>query len=58
LRRLRLFLDANVLVDAQVRDIFMTMAEAELVDLRWSERVLEEMIRALVERLALDPDRR
>lgn len=57
MRRIRLLLDANVLVDAQVRDLFMTMAEAELIDLRWSGQILAEMTRALTERLGLDSDR-
>ncbi|CAN5697933.1 hypothetical protein BH24ACT5_BH24ACT5_09250 [soil metagenome] len=36
MRRLRVLLDANVIVDAQVRDLFCRLAEAELLDLRLS----------------------
>lgn len=42
MRRLRVFLDANVLVDAQVRDLILRAAETGLVDIRWSRRVLDE----------------
>lgn len=54
MRRLRIFLDANVLVDAQIRDIFCTMAEAELIDLYWSKEILSETRQALTTRLKLD----
>ncbi len=57
MRRLRVLLDANVLVDAQVRDLFLTMGEAELIDLRWSAEILDETRRALVGRLGLDSDK-
>lgn len=57
MRRLRLFLDANVLVDAQLRDLFLRMAEAELIDIRWSDVVLEETGRALQTRLGVAADR-
>ena len=42
MRRLRVLLDANVLVDAQVRDFFFALAEAELIDLRWSSEIVQE----------------
>lgn len=48
MRRLRVLLDANVLVDAQVRDLFLRLAEAELIDVRWSAQILAEPRRALV----------
>jgi PIN domain len=54
LRRQRLFLDANVLVNAQVRDLILRMAEADLIDIRWSDRVLLETARALSERLGVN----
>lgn len=47
MQRLRLFLDANILVDAQIRDIFLTVGEAGLIDVYWSEAVLDETRRAL-----------
>ena len=47
MRRLRVFLDANVLVDAQVRDLILRAAETGLIDVRWSRRVLDETHRAL-----------
>jgi predicted nucleic acid-binding protein len=47
MRRLRLLLDANVLVDALVRDLFLTLAEDELIDIRWSEPILDEVEQAL-----------
>lgn len=55
--RPRLFLDANILVDAQVRDIFLTISEARLIDLRWSEGVLDETRRVLIDRRDIDPSR-
>lgn len=55
MRRIRVLLDANVLVDAQVRDLFLRMAEADLIDVRWSEQILCETRRALVQRLGLEP---
>lgn len=51
----RVFLDANVVVDAQVRDIFCRLGEAGLIDLRWSEQILDEVRRALVENLQRPP---
>lgn len=55
MRRVRVLLDANVLVDAQVRDLFLRMAEAELIDVSWSEQILYETRRALIRRLGLEP---
>ena len=57
MRRTRVFLDANVIVDAQVRDLFCRLAEAELIDVRWSRLILEEARRALVDKMGLDPNR-
>ena len=52
-RLLRFFLDANILVDAQVRDLLLRAAEAGLIDVRWSAEVLGETRRALTGRLGL-----
>lgn len=49
-------MDANVIVDAQVRDLFCRLAEAELVEFRWSDRILDEATRALTDNLGIDPD--
>lgn len=38
---LRLFLDANVIYDAHLRDFFLRLHEAELVTIIWSEYALE-----------------
>lgn len=55
MRRPRVLLDANVLVDAQVRDLFLRLAEADLIEVRWSKPIVEEVRRALTERLGLPP---
>jgi hypothetical protein len=47
-RRIRVLLDANVLVQAQVRDLFLRLAEAELIDIRWNAQILDETRRTLV----------
>lgn len=54
MRRFRVLLDANVLVDAQVRDFFCHLAEAEFIEVRWTPAVLGETKRALEENLHLD----
>lgn len=54
MRRLRVLLDANVIVDAQVRDLFCRLAEADLIDLRWSGEIIAECRRVLTESLRLD----
>lgn len=48
MRRPRFFLDANVLVDAQVRDFLLRTAEAGVIEIRWSQDVLAETERALL----------
>jgi predicted nucleic acid-binding protein len=53
IRQFRVLLDANVLVDAQVRDLFLRMAEADLIDVRWSRQILDETRRALTTKLHL-----
>lgn len=42
-----MFIDANVLVPGRWRDIVLTLAEAEVYDVLWSEPVLEEVGRHL-----------
>jgi predicted nucleic acid-binding protein len=50
IRRLRLFLDANVLHAAAVRDFLLRLAEAQVVDVRWSRPVLQETRHSLEDR--------
>lgn len=50
--RFRAFLDANVLVPARERDTLLSLADAGLYDVRWSDGVLEEMTRHLPERMS------
>ena len=56
MHRLRLVLDANVLVDAQVRDIFLLLAERGLVQFRWSAGLLAELRDVLVSRMGRPPE--
>lgn len=42
------FVDANVLVSAALRDIVIYLALDDAIELHWSEEVLDEMGRALV----------
>lgn len=51
MRRLRVLLDAGVLVDAQVRDVFLGLAESGLVEFRWSDGVLDEVRSVLVDEM-------
>ena len=51
MRRLRLLLDAGVLADATVRDVFLGLADAEVVELRWSDGVLDELRTVLVDEM-------
>ncbi len=44
-----------MLVDAQVRDLFCEMADAGLIELFWSDEILEETRRVLINRLAKAP---
>lgn len=46
-RRLRLFLDANILHAAALRDFFLRLAEAGAIDVFWSRPVIEETRRSL-----------
>jgi hypothetical protein len=50
-RRLRVLLDAGVLVDAPVRDVFLALAEADMVEFRWSQGVLDELRTLLVDEM-------
>lgn len=43
----RAFLDANVLVGARERDVFLTLGEAGVFDPLWSDGAIEEMLRHL-----------
>lgn len=51
-------LDANVFPTTWLLDILLTLDEHEIVDVVWSERILDEARRAMVERQHRDPDRR
>ncbi len=42
-------LDANVLYPLSLRDLLLRLAERELFDVVWSERILDEMARNLIE---------
>jgi predicted nucleic acid-binding protein len=42
-------LDANVLYPFSLRDLLLRLAEQELFDVVWSDRILEEMARSLIE---------
>ncbi|MFF0607396.1 PIN domain-containing protein [Nocardia tengchongensis] len=46
-------MDANVLVRARLRDVLLTLAEAELYEVRWSAGVLNEMNRHLPEAMSV-----
>lgn len=50
----RVFIDANVLVPGRWRDIVLTLAEAEVCEVLWSERVLEEVARHLPESMSAE----
>jgi predicted nucleic acid-binding protein len=47
MRPLRLFLDANVWFDAQLRDLFLEFAADGLIEIVWSEEILDELADAL-----------
>lgn len=50
-------LDANVFPTTWLLDILLTLDEHEIVDVVWSERILDEVRRAMVERQHRDPER-
>jgi hypothetical protein len=56
MRRLRVVLDADVLVDAQVRDIFLALAEAELIELRWNGALVDELRTILIDDMGRQVD--
>lgn len=49
--------DADVLVSRTLRDYIIYSAGAGAFELRWSERILDEMIQNLIDDFAFDPDR-
>ena len=49
----RLVLDANVLVPYDLTCLFLALAEQGVVDLRWSDRILDEVARTLLHKLQL-----
>lgn len=49
--------DANVLVNACVRDLVLRAAAADFFQLRWSEQILAEVERTLITKLDLPPPR-
>jgi predicted nucleic acid-binding protein len=51
LRNFRVLIDTNVLVDGQLRDLFLTMAHRELYEYWWSDQILAELQWAMVNRL-------
>lgn len=55
MRSQRFLLDANIWVDAQVRDIFMDLDEAGEIEIYWSEPIFEEVERVLISRIGLQP---
>jgi len=55
---LRAVYDASVLYSATLRDLLVRLAQANLVQARWSERILDEMTHAVLStRPDLSPDR-
>jgi len=42
-------LDANVLYPAYLRDALLRLAEAEIYQVRWSRKILDEMARNVLE---------
>lgn len=51
----RAVLDACVLYPASVRDALLRLAEIELYDVLWSERILDEVERNLIEKAGATP---
>lgn len=54
MRLTRVLLDANVLVDAQLRDLFLRLAEAGLIEVYWSAEIMHELRGALTQARGLD----
>lgn len=53
MRRLRVLLDANVLVEAKLRDLLCSFAHLDLIEVYWSDAILVETRRALTNRMNL-----
>lgn len=50
--------DANVLYPSTLRDVLIRVAQAGLVQAKWTERILDELFRNLkANRPDLDPDK-
>ena len=49
-------LDACILVPQRLSSLLLTLAEQGLYEPRWSEKILDETERALVQKLRLSPD--
>lgn len=50
----RAFLDTNILVPARLRDVVLTLAEADIYQVHWSPGVLEEMVKHLPDTMRFD----
>lgn len=50
------FIDANVLVPYNLMSLLLTMADHGLMEVRWSEKVLGETRRALIDQIGVEPD--
>jgi hypothetical protein len=53
----RAVLDADVLLPVSLRDTLLRLAELELYDPLWSERILREVEKNLVENIGLTPEK-
>ena len=51
-------LDANVLYPANLRDALLRLAEAEIYQVRWSRKILDEMARNVLENNSELPEER
>ena len=56
MRRLRVFLDANILFSVRLRDVYLGFAELEVIDVRWSSEVLDDLNRTLQARCKVSPE--
>jgi predicted nucleic acid-binding protein len=54
--RVSVLLDANVLIDAQVRDLFFRLSEAGHIKLRWTDGILGEVQHTLTQKLGRPPE--
>jgi hypothetical protein len=53
----RVLLDSNVLVDAQVRGLFLRLAENDHLQVCWTDLILEELHRTLTGKLGQPPEK-